>query len=215
MKRKKRSNGFRPKRFRLLLYDRVLGRVRILSLILAILSLGLWYGITSQWLNWPPIDKANILLSAGAFFTGFFIFTWLSPFLAYVQVFENHLHLQTPIYRINIPYQHIHNTRPVEVQKLFPSSNLSSSQRDFLRPFYGRTALAVDLQGLPPPSFIFRMFFHRFTFSPDTSGLVLLVEDWLRLSHQLSTRLDAWRMAHSSHITRGASDAADILKSRR
>jgi hypothetical protein len=215
MKRKRKSKRLLPKRFRLLLYDRVLSRVRIPSLILAILSLGLWYGSTSQWLDWPPTDKANILLSAGAFFIGFWMFTWLSPLLAYVQVFENHLHLQTPIYRINIPYTNIRNTRPVEVQKLFPPSKLSSGQRDFLRPFYGRTALAVDLQGLPPPNFIFRMFFHRFTFSPDTLGLVLLVEDWLRLSHQLSTRLDAWRMAYSSHPTRGASDAADILKGHR
>jgi hypothetical protein len=212
MKRKRRSKRPRANRFRLLLYDRVMSRVRTPSLILALLSLGTWYGIKSQWLNWPSIDKADLLLSSGLFFSGFWIFAWLSPILAYVQVLENHLLLQTPIYRLNLPYENIHNTRPVEVQKIFPPSRCSSGQRDFLKPFYGRTALAVDLHGLPPPSFLLRLFFHRFTFSPDALGIVLFVEDWLGLSHQLSTRVDAWRMARSTHPTRGASDAADILK---
>ena len=74
------------------------------------------------------------------------------------------------------------------------------------------TALAIDLQGLPPPSFLLRLFFHRFTFSPDTLGLVLLVDDWLGLSRQLTTKVDEWRMAQSTHPTRGASDAADIIR---
>jgi hypothetical protein len=208
---KKKSKRTRPNRFRLLLYDRVMSRVRIPSLILAVLSFGLWYGIGSQWIHWPLIGNANILLPSGVFFSGFWVFTWLSPYLAYVQILEDHLHLQTPFYRIDIAYEHIHNTRPVEVQKLFPSSRLSSGQQDFLKPFYGRTALAVDLQGLPPPNFTLRLFFHRFTFSPDALGMVLIVKDWLGLSHQLSTRIDAWRMARSKHPTRGASDAADIL----
>ncbi len=212
MKRKTSSKRFRSNRFRLLYYDRVMSRVRFPSFILAVLSLALWYGVKSQWLNWPSIDKANLLLSSGLFFSGFWIFTCLSPILAYVQVLENHLHLQTPIYRLNIPYQNIHNTRPVELQKIFPPSRLTSGQQEFLKPFYGRTALAVDLQGLPPPSFVLRLFFHRFTFSPEALGIVLMVEDWLGLSHQLSTRVDAWRMARSTHPTRGASDAADLLK---
>jgi hypothetical protein len=211
MKRKKTLGRHRSKRFRLLLYDRLMSRFRFPSLFLAVVSLGLWYGVKSQWLDWPNANKVSLLSSSGLFFTGYWIFTCISPILAYVQIMENHLRLQTPIYRINLPYKHIHNTRPVEVQKIFPPSKCSSSQRDFLRPFYGHTALAVDLKGLPPPSFFLRLFFHRFTFSPDTPGIVLLVEDWLGLSNELSSRIDTWRMDRSTHPTRGASDAADIL----
>jgi extradiol dioxygenase family protein len=211
MKRGRKSKRSRPHRFRLLLYDRVMVRVRIPSLVLAVLSLALWFGVNRQWLSWPSANKSYLLLSSGVFFTGFWIFTWLSPILAYVQILEDHLRMQTPFYHLKIPYKQIHNTRPVEIQKLFPPSKISSSQHEFLKPFYGRTALAVDLQGLPPPNFILRLFFHRFTFSPDSLGIVLLVDNWFGLSHQLSTRVDAWRMAHSTHPTRGASDAADIL----
>ncbi|OGO15082.1 MAG: hypothetical protein A2Z14_05385 [Chloroflexi bacterium RBG_16_48_8] len=201
----------RPNRFRLLLYDRLMSRIRIPSLILAISNLTLWYGVKSQWLHWSSSDKASLLLSSGLLFLGFWIFSWLSSILAYVQILDNHLRLQTPFYRLNIPYKHIHNTRPVEVQKIFPPSNLSSSQRGFLRPFFGRTALAINLQELPSPHFLLRLSFHRFTFSPDALGFILIVEDWLGLSHQLSTKIDAWRMARSTHPTKGASDAADIL----
>jgi hypothetical protein len=211
MKKWRRAKRSRPHRFRLLFYDRVMVRVRIPSLILAVLSLALWFGLDQQWLGWPSANHSYLMLSSGVFFTGFWIFTWLSPILAYVQIMEDHLRMQTPFYRIRIPYKQIHNTRPVEIQKLFPLSRISSSQHEFLRPFYGRTALAVDLQGLPPPNFILRLFFHRFTFSPDSPGIVLLVDNWLGLSNQLSAKVDAWRMAHSTHITRGASDAADIL----
>jgi hypothetical protein len=211
MKRRKSSKKTHPHRFRLLYYERVMSRIRTPSLILAVLCLALWFGIRSQWLSWPSANKSYLLLSSGVFFMGFWIFTWLSPILTYVQILDDHLRMQTPFYHIKIPYKHIHNTRPVEIQKLFPPSRISSSQQEFLKPFYGLTALAVDLQDLPPPNFILRLFFHRFTFSPDALAIVLLVDNWLGLSYQLSSRVDAWRMAHSTHPTRGASDAADIL----
>jgi hypothetical protein len=212
MKKGKTSKRLRRNRFRLLLYDRVMSRMRLPSLILAALSFGFWYGITSQRISWPSVDKANLLRSSGFFFLGYWLFTVLSPLLAYVRVLDNHLLLRTPIYRLRIPYQNILNTRLVEVQKLFQPSKLSASQHGLLRPFFGRTAVAIDLQGLSPPGIRLRLFFHRLIFSPDTLGLVLLVQDWLGLSHLLSIKLDEWRMIHSSHITRGASDAADILK---
>jgi hypothetical protein len=199
------------KRFRLLLYNRLMSRLRIPSFLISALLFGLWYGVTSQWIDWPHSDKALLLLSSGLLIFGFWVLTLLSPILAYVQILDDHLRLQTPIYRLKVPYEHILNTRPVEVQKMFPPSKLSSNQRSILRPFYGRTALAIDLQGLPPPNFLLRLFFHRFTFSPDTLGLVLLVEDWLGLSRRLTTKVDEWRMARSTHPTKGASDAADII----
>jgi hypothetical protein len=212
MRKRKKPKRRRRSRFRLLLYDRVMSRTRFPSLLLAVVSLGLWYGVTSQLIDWLSPDKASLLLPSGCLFIGYWLFTVISPLLAYVQILEDHLLLKTPFYRITIPYQNILNTRPVEVQKLFNPSKLSSNQYSLLRPLFGRTALAIDLQGLPPPGFRLRLFFHRLTFSPDTLGLVLLVQDWLGLSHLLSNKVDEWRMTHTSHITRGASDAADILK---
>lgn len=212
MKKRKTSKRHHRNRFRLLLYDRVMSRIRLPSLILAASCFGLWYGITSQRIDYFSIDKANLLLTSGIIFSSYWLFTVISPLLAYVRILDDHLLLKTPFYRLRISYENVLNTRPVEVRKLFHPSKLSGSQHSLLRPFLGRTALAIDLHGLPPPDFRLRLFFHRLTFSPDTLGLFLLVHDWLGMSHLLSIKVDEWRMIHSSHITRGASDAADILK---
>jgi hypothetical protein len=201
----------RGKRFRLLYYDRLIGRKRVPSFLIAATLLGLWFGVSTQELGWPDQEMANLLLSAGLLTLGFWLFTLLGPILAYAQTHEDHLSLQTPIYRLKIPYRHIRNTRPVKLQRIYPNATLSYGQRNFLRPFLEHTALAIDLQGLPSPSILLRLFFHRFTFSPEATGLVLLVEDWMGFSRQLSNRIDHWRMMHTHHPTHGASDAADIL----
>lgn len=207
-KQKRRSSN----RYRLLLYDRFIGPHRILSFLISASLLGLWFAVSTQILDLPFLNVSGLFLSGAILFFGFWVYTMLGPFLSYAQTRDDHLLLQTPIYRLKIPYRIIRNTRPVEVRKIYPPSKLSAGQNSFLKPFFGHTALAVDLQGLPPPNIFLRLFFHRFTFSPDSLGIILLVQDWMGLSHQLSNRVDEWRMAHSDHPTQGASDAANILR---
>jgi len=202
----------RKTRYRLLLYDRFIGRYRILSFLLFVVLLVSWVAVSTQLFTLPFINISGLFLSGAILFLGFWLFTMLSPQLAFAQTQKDHLLLQTPVYRLMIPYHLILNTRPVEIRKIFPSSELSAGQHSLLKPLFGHTALAVDFQGLPPPNFYLRLFFHRFTFAPEGSGLIILVDDWMGLSNQLSDRVDAWRMAHSDHPTQGASDAANILR---
>ena len=76
----------RPKRFRLLLYKRLISRLRIPSILIAASLLGLWYGVVNQWVDWLPPNKALLLLSSGSLFFGFWVLSLLSPILAYVQI---------------------------------------------------------------------------------------------------------------------------------
>jgi hypothetical protein len=202
----------RKNRFRLLLYNRFLGRYRILSFLIFIVLLVSWFAISTKLFVLPFNNISGLFLSGAILFFGFWFFTILGPLLAFAQAHDDHLLLQTPLYRLRIPYQQILNTRPVEVRKIFVPSSLSVGQHILLKPHFQQTALAVDLHSLPPPNFALRLFFHRFTFSPESTGIILLVDDWMGLSNQLSVKVDTWRMAHSDHPTQGASDAANILR---
>ena len=208
MSKRKRRHG---DRFRLILYRRMIGRHRWTVFLIAITFFGSWYLINSQQLHWVPPVSPDLLLIAGAITLCYWIFTLLGPLLAYTQARETHLRLQTPFYRLTIPYRHIRSVRPVEIRKAFSPSSLNGLQRRFLGPFFNRTAVAVDLQDLPRPSPMLRLYFHKFLFAPDSPGFVLLVDNWIALSHQLSNRIDAWRMQHSRSPRSGASDAAQIL----
>lgn len=205
----KRKHG---DRFRLLLYYRMIGRHRLTVLLLAVILLGLWYGIDSELVSWSHPVSAGLLLAAGFISFCFWLFTLLGPLQSYAQAREDHLRVQTPFFRLKIPYANIHSVRPIEMRKAFPPSSLRASQRGFLDPYFMRTAVAVDLQGMPKPSPMLRVFFHKFIFSQDSPGIVLLVENWIALSHQLSNRIDSWRMRHSRSPKSMGSDAAQILR---
>ncbi len=131
--------------------------------------------------------------------------------MAYVQPRQDHLRLQTPIYRLKVSYRRIHNTRPVNIARMFPPSKLKVAQQRLLEPFYGSTALGVDLHGYPIHPLLLRLFLNRFMLAADQPGLVLLVSDWMALSNQLSSLTDAWRSAQQLEGQDPISDAAAIL----
>ena len=198
--------------FRLLIYRRVIGRQRLPSFLLAVICIGLWYGVRFESLTWPSSNIADLLLPAGLLSLTFWVFSLLAPRQAYAQARDDHLRLQTPIYRVKVAYSRIKNTRPVKMGKVFSPAILKLSQRRFLAPYIGHTALAIDLDELPRYFRFLRIFLHRFTFAPDSAGFIILVEDWIALSQQLSSRIDAWRTTHNVHLKGDVSDAAYILQ---
>jgi len=199
-------------RFRLLLYQRWLSRYRQPTITLAVLLLGLWYPVSKNYLYWPPPTAAPWLMAGGLISLAFWLFTLLGSRLAYAQPREDHLRLQTPIYRLNVSYRRIHNTRPINLAKMFPPPTVRRANRWLLRPFFGATALGVDVQGWPLSPTVLRLFFNRFFFAADQPSFVLLVEDWMALSNQLSSRMDAWRGTRHERPRGPGIDAADILR---
>lgn len=203
-----RSSG---DRFPLLLYRRVIARYQGAALTLAVLLLALWYPVSRDVLAWPRPPADSWLLAGGSVSLAVWILSRLAPGLAYVQPRRDHLRLQTPIYRMKISYQRIHNTRPIDVSHMYPPASLRRSERELLRPFIGQTALGVDLRGLPLRPFTLRLFFNRFMLANDQPGLVLMVDDWMALSRQLSTLMNAWRAANQPRTRGPGIGAAAIL----
>ncbi len=203
-----RSSG---DRFRLLIYREAIGRYRLPAFLLSVMLLGLWALRGRLPLAWPPIERAPWLLAGGLTSSLAFLFLWLAPGLAYVQPRRDHLRVQTPFYRMKVSYRRVHNTRPVDVGRMFPPSSIRGSDRALLRRLYGKTALGVDLRGLPLSRLVLRLFFHRLLFAADTEGLVLIVDKWMPLSNQLSSLIDAWRSAQQSRPRGSGVGASAIL----
>lgn len=186
---------------------------RRVATLLALLLLGLCYPVSMQMVAWPQPPAERWLLAGGLVSLVLALFTAFGSRLAYVQPRQDHLRLSTPIARLAISYRRIESTRPVDVSRAFPRSMLRGSERRLLAPFFGMTALGVDLYALPVRPWLMRLFFHRLLLSPDRTGVILIVPDWIELSRQLSGRLDAWRTSQQSRPRQpGATLASDLLR---
>jgi hypothetical protein len=59
---------------------------------------------------------------------------------------------------------------------------------------------------------VMRLFFNRFFFTPEGPGLILIVDDWMKLSEQISDRIEGWRGDDEAKSRASTySDAARIL----
>ena len=181
----------------LLFYRRTMDRVWIATLALgivlgAVVSFGLIkpvlvLGISSDvWLVVAAV--VALALSAFAFF---------SRFMAYVQATPASLRVVTPFLRFQISYKRMRSVRPTLTQQVFPPGKSSWSQRNFLEPFYGKTALIVELRGFPVSPALLKLFLPDSMFARTTTGLVLVVSDWMRLSTEIDSFRGAWLQQES------------------
>lgn len=182
------------RRFPLRLYRSIVKRYRRPTFILALLLFGLWLPTSRGLLQWPPAAGAGWLLAGGVVATVAWLYAIIGPNLAYVQPRANHLRLQTPIYRLKISYRRILSTRPVDLRKTFPTGALRGAAERSLRPFRGETALGVDLRGFPLRPWLLRLFFHPSFIAPDRDGLILIIDDWMKLSEQLADQIESDRV---------------------
>lgn len=199
-------------RFPLLIYRQAVRRYRSPGLLLTLALLGLWLPVNRDLLAWPRPPADNWLLAGGLVSLAFTLLTWAGPRWAYAQARQDHLRVQTPIYRLKVSYRRILGTRPIDITRVFPPASLPRLERELITPFLGHTALGVDLRGLPLSHFLLRLFFSSLLLAPDQQGLVLLVDDWMGLGRELVSRLDAWRMAGQPRSRGPGVGAAAILE---
>jgi hypothetical protein len=193
---KARTPGKYPKagsRHPLLLYQRVMDRLWRYTLVLGGLLLGIW-GWT-WWFGSKLIHgQDDLWLLAGAGVTlCFTLFAFFARRVAYVQPRRDHIRLVTPFLRANISYRRLHSSHPSDFSLLFPPQDASWAQHRLLEPFYGKTAVVLELSAYPLPPFFLRFFLAPQMFYGRGKGLVLLVPDWMALSTELDTFVGAWQ----------------------
>jgi len=130
-------------------------------------------------------------------------FSFLTRYVAYVQARSSYVNVVTPFLRFRISYRRIRSVYPVLMQQLFPMEKSSWSQRSFLKPFYGKTALVVELFGYPFNPKLLRLFLPGQMFSPRSTGFVFMVPDWMKLSMELDSLRGAWMQGQRNRIRSG------------
>lgn len=182
------------KRYPLLMYRRTLDRFWP-SLFLS----GAILLVAGLYVRFAPTpleqDQAAWLLISGALLVILSFFFILLRYAAYVQAHSDHLRFVTPFLQMRISYRRIRSAHPAEITALFPPQRIAGSLRAFLEPFYGRTAVVLELNGYPMPKPILRLFLSRAMFHPQTEGFVLLVPDWIAFSSELDSLRAEWMSA--------------------
>jgi hypothetical protein len=198
------------KRHPLLLFRRTMDRF-----ILATLPLGVVMGA----LQWPGLgllpagQNADLLFLFATFIVlGMAVVGIIFRNYAYVQARADYLRLATPLFALKISYRRIMSVHPAAIGKLFPIHEASWSERRFLEPYYGETAVVVELSGYPLSKKFLRIFLGSHTFLPHRVGFVFLVPDWMGLSTDIDTLQGKWRHAHSRAAT--DSKMMNILRSK-
>ena len=179
-------------RHSLLLYKRVMDRLWASTLLLGAILLIVW--------GWSWSSAAQLFQSQDSIwlFVGacvalsFAIFAFFGRRVAYVQAHKDHIRLVTPFLRTNISYQRVRSVHPTDFHKLFQPSKSGWAQRRVLDPFYGKTAVVVELKGYPLPPFLLRFFLAPQMFSPLTTGFVLLVPDWMAFTTEIDSFRGTW-----------------------
>lgn len=181
------------KRHPLLILRRRLTGWRWPALLITLACGALWWFAPDIF---PPgaVDFASTAVLAGVF-TGLllFVYTLAAPALAYVECRPQYLLVSTPLYRVAIAYRRIRTVRPV---KFAPA--VTGLQGELVGPYLGQTGLFIDLNGYPLAENWLRFWLGWFMFTPQATGLLFIVPDWMALSRDLETQQVAWKTRRSA-----------------
>ncbi len=184
--------GRAGKKHTLLVYQRFMDRLWGPGLALGLVLAATWWQASLGRVPrlQPPLDGwALVAALVTLAFTGFAL---LARKMSYVQARPNLLRLVTPFLRLNISYRRIRSVSASEFHKLYPPKTAGWGEKRFLAPFYGSTAVVVDLFDYPLPPRLLRLFLPSQVFAPNPPGLVILVADWMTLSTEIDTRRAEW-----------------------
>ncbi|MEE8390941.1 MAG: hypothetical protein V3S14_09135 [Anaerolineae bacterium] len=189
MAKKRRHSG---KRFRLIIYERMWNRWAFPCILIIPASVALWRFA-------PLLSITHVLYRALALVPALvaltlLVFTFLSRRRAWVQCRPNYLRIQTPLYPLTVSYGRIKQVLPRSFSQAFNPSEEKAARRNWLQPYWGQTALMVEISKYPVRKAWLRLWFSTYLLSPDTPGFIFLVEDWMGLSRQIDESHTAWKM---------------------
>ncbi|HDQ70922.1 MAG TPA: hypothetical protein ENN19_02365 [Chloroflexi bacterium] len=192
MAKNKKSRG---KRFRLLIYERMWKRWALPSVLIIPASIALW------WVA-PHLGVSHSLHRALAFVPAciasfILFFTFMARRLAWVQCRRTHLRVQAPIFSVAISYGRIKEALPTVFHEIFDPRQEKAARRNWLGLYWNKTTILVRLTDYPVNKMWLRLWLSPYLLSPDTPGLVLLVEDWMALSRQIDDYRSAWEARYT------------------
>jgi hypothetical protein len=184
------------KRHPLLLYRRTMDRFILATLPLgAVMAAIQWPGLGLVPAGGQPLDL--LLLITTIILLGMGLLGILFRNYAHVQARQDHLKVVTPLLSLKVSYRRLKSVHPATVGKLFPIHEAKWSERRFLEPFYGETAVIVELSAYPLSKRFLRFFLGEHTFLPHLTGFVFLVPDWMGLSTEIDGLNGKWRHMQS------------------
>ncbi|MBN1811002.1 MAG: hypothetical protein JXA14_04120 [Anaerolineae bacterium] len=186
----------RGKRFRLLIYERMWRKWGLLSLLVALASVALW--LLAPRIRFLPSSLRMLILVPALASFAIFAYTFMARRMAWVQCRPNHLRIQTPIYPLIISYARIKVARPTEFSHVFDPSKEKPARRNWLRPYWGMTTVVVEISQFPIKKEWLRLWFSSYMFSPEATGFVFLVDDWMTLSRQLDDFRNNWELRRAA-----------------
>jgi hypothetical protein len=191
---KKRKFG---QRHPLLYYRRTMDRLWQITLPLSILLGVLWWQVRSRPIPLFEAVHPGWLLLGALVALAFTLFAIVSRPMAYVQTRLDHLRLATPFLGLKISYRRVRSVRPVRLEAIFPPRETRSAQRRLLEPFYSQTAVVVELKSFPIHPRLLKIFLAGAMFTPQSTGLVFLVPDWMAFSTEMDTYQESWRQSQA------------------
>jgi hypothetical protein len=180
-------------RHTLLLYRRSMDRIWKLTLFLGILLVAVGYWTLIRPTIIFGLESDLWLFAAAMIAFALCIFAFIARYFAYVQPNPGYLKFVTPFLRFKISFQRVRSIRPTLVQQVFPPEASSWAERSYLEPFYGKTLLVMELKSYPLNPTLMKLFIPAQLFSPKSTGMVLLVPDWMKLSTELDSLIGSWQ----------------------
>nr|HID14461.1 hypothetical protein [Anaerolineae bacterium] len=179
-------------RFRLLIYERMWQRWAWPCILIVPASVTLWWFAPRIWIIYTPL-RALALIPAFAALV-ILAYAHLARRLAWVQCRLDHLRIQTPFYPLVVSYGRVKKVRPKPFARVFDPAREKAARQRWLHPYWGRTALVVEISKYPLSKAWLRLWLSPYLLAPDVPGFVFLVEDWMALSRQLDEYRTAWGM---------------------
>jgi hypothetical protein len=181
----------------LLFYRRTMSRLWKATLLLGILLAAALGFLSLEPTVILGLDGTSWLVIATVVALAISLFAFFARWMAYVQAQANSLKIVTPFLRFHISYKRMRSIRPSLTQQLFPPEKSSWSERSYLTPFYGKTALVVEMKGFPINPALLKLFLPDVMFTRNTTGMVLMVADWMQLSTEIDSFRGTWMQAES------------------
>jgi len=182
----------RGKRFRLLIYERMWQRWAWPCVLIVLASAALWRFAPRISTIHPSLRILAIIPALVCLVI--LVYAYLARRLAWIQCRSGHLRIQTPIYPLAISYSRIKGARPKTLGQVFDPTAQKAAQRNWLRPYWHKTVLVVELSKYPVSKKWLRLWFSPYLLPPHVTGFVFLVEDWMALSRQLEDYRANWEM---------------------